>query len=389
MRDYDEILGVARDADGEAIKKAYRKLALQYHPDRNNGSKEAEERFKEATEAYEVLRDPQKRAAYDRYGHAGVKGAGAGAGGGFGGFVFADALEIFMRDFGGFGFEDLFGGRSARRGGRGSRRRGSDISVRVPLTMAEVAEGARKTFDVQVMDPCDACSGTGSENGAAPVRCGTCGGAGEVRRVQRSMLGQLVSVTACPDCQGEGQIIERVCRECGGRGVEPVKRTFAVEVPAGVSNGDYLTLRGQGNAGVRGGARGDIMVVLEVEEDPRFVRDGADLYYTLPITFSQAALGAEVEVPTVQGTARLKVPAGTQSGRMLRMSGRGLPRLHGGGRGDQIVRIVVWTPTELTGEQEALFRRLAELESAPPAEPREDSEQDRSFWSRVRSAFSA
>lgn len=389
MRDYYEILGVARDADGEAIKKAYRKLALQYHPDRNNGSKEAEERFKEATEAYEVLRDPQKRATYDRYGHAGVKGAGAGAGGGFGGFDFADALEIFMRDFGGFGFEDLFGGRGARRSGRGNRRRGSDISVRVPLTMAEVAEGARKTFEVQVMDPCEECGGSGSENGAAPVRCGTCGGAGEVRRVQRSMLGQLVSVTACPDCQGEGQVIERECPECSGRGVQPAKRTFAVDVPAGVSTGDYLTLRGQGNAGARGGARGDIMVVLEVEEDPRFDREGADLYYTLPITFSQAALGAEVEVPTVQGTVRLKIPAGTQSGQMLRMTGRGLPRLHGGGRGDQIVRIVVWTPTGLTREQEAVFQRLAEVESPPPAEHREAGEQDRSFWSRVRSAFSA
>lgn len=389
MRDYYEVLGVDRNADADAIKKAYRKLALQYHPDRNGGSKEAEEKFKEATEAYEVLRDPQKRAAYDRYGHAGVKGAGAGAGG-FGGFDFADALEIFMRDFGGFGFEDLFGGRSTRRGARSSRRRGSDISVRVSLTLAEVAEGARKTFEVQVLDPCEACGGTGSENGAPLVRCRTCGGAGEVRRVQRSMLGQLVSVTTCPDCQGEGQIIERLCPECGGRGVEPVKRTFAVEVPPGVSNGDYLTLRGQGNAGVRGGARGDIMVVLDVEEDPRFVRDGADLYYTLPITFSQAALGAEVEVPTVHGMARLRIPPGTQSGRLLRMTGRGLPRLHGGGRGDQIVRIVVWTPTELTREQEALFRRLAEIESPPPAQHREDAgEQDRGFWSRVKNAFSA
>ena len=387
MRDYYEILGVPRDADTETIKKAYRKLALKYHPDRNGGSKEAEELFKEATEAYEVLRDPEKRAAYDRYGHAGVKGAAAGQAG-YGGFDFADALEIFMREFGGFGFGDLFGTRATGRRARSSQRRGADITVRVPLTLGEVADGARKTFEVQVLDPCDACRGIGSENGAPPVRCSTCGGAGEVRRVQRSMLGQLVSVTACPDCDGEGQRIERLCGACGGRGVRPVRRTFAVEVPAGVSTGDYLTLRGQGNAGARGGPRGDIMVVLEVQEDPRFVREGADLYTTVAITFSQAALGAEVEVPTIHGVARLKIPAGTQSGRLLRMTGRGLPKLRGQGRGDQIVRIVVWTPTELTREQEALFRKLAKIEAPPPANP-EQSEQDRSFWSRVRSAFSA
>ncbi|MGQ0563276.1 MAG: DnaJ domain-containing protein, partial [Gemmatimonadota bacterium] len=251
MRDYYEILGVMRIADADTIKKAYRKLALQYHPDRNQGSKEAEDKFKEATEAYEILRDPDKRAAYDRYGHAGVRGTGAGAG--FGGFNFADALEVFMRDFGGFGMGDIFGGAAAR---RGQSRRGSDLRVRLPLTLAEVASGTRKTLRIQALDPCSGCNGTGAADGAAAVRCSTCAGSGEIRRVQRSFLGQLVSVTPCPDCGGEGQRIEQLCPKCDGRGVEQQEKTVEIEVPAGVSPGDYLTLNGLGIAGMRGAARG-------------------------------------------------------------------------------------------------------------------------------------
>ncbi|HEX6938028.1 MAG TPA: molecular chaperone DnaJ [Longimicrobiales bacterium] len=383
MRDYYEILGVPRDADVDAIKKAYRKLALQYHPDRNGGSKEAEERFKEATEAYEVLRDPQKRAAYDRYGHAGV-GSGA-SGAGFAGFDFAEALNIFMRDFGGFGLDDLFAGGGRR--GRRARRKGADMQLRLPLTLAEVAAGVRKTLRVKVLDPCGACSGTGSADGAAPQRCTTCGGSGEVRRVQRSLLGQLVSVTTCPACGGEGHQIVNVCRSCAGEGVARAEREVQVEVPPGVSSGDYITLRGQGNAGARGAPRGDIIVVLEVEEDPRFVRDGADLILDFPITFTQAALGAEVEVPTVDGAAHLHIPAGTQPGRLLRLKGKGLPQLRGGGRGDLIVRIHVWVPTELSPEQASLLRRLAEIEDPPPGGSA--AEPERGFWSRLREAFTA
>src|SRR5690606_8839207 len=268
--DYYEILGVDRGADADAIKRAYRKLALQYHPDRNSGSREAEEKFKELTEAYEVLKDPDKRAAYDRYGHAGVK---AGAGGGFaGGFSFADALEIFMRDFGGFGVEDLFGGGRQRRSA--GPRKGPDIRVTLPLTLEEVATGVKRTLRIEVNDPCRNCGGTGAAPGTSPVTCSTCGGAGEVRRVQRSFLGQLVSVMPCPDCGGEGKRIERACEKCSGRGVERATRDVEVSVPPGVSSGDYITLRGQGNAGVRSAVRGDILVVLEVEEDERFVRDG-------------------------------------------------------------------------------------------------------------------
>jgi molecular chaperone DnaJ len=371
-----------RTADGDTIKKAYRKLAIQFHPDKNQGSKEAEEKFKEATEAYEVLRDPDKRAAYDRYGHAGVRGSGAG--GGFGGFDFSDALNIFMRDFGGFGMGDIFGGTASR---RGQSRRGSDLRVRLPLTIAEVATGVKKTLRLQVLDACTGCNGSGAANGASPVRCETCAGSGEIRRVQRSFLGQLVSVTPCPDCGGEGQRIEQLCPQCNGRGVEQKEKTIDVEVPAGVSSGDYLTLKGQGNAGMRGAARGDILVVMDVEEDPRFMRDGNDLIYELPITFTQAALGAEIEVPIVTGTARVKIPAGTQSGKLLRLRGKGLPHLQGAGFGDMIVRVVVWTPTSLTPEQESLLRKLAKVEQAAPDEV--DMDEDRGFWSRVREAFGA
>lgn len=383
MRDYYEILGVDRGADADTIKRAYRKLALEYHPDRNNGSAEAEQKFKELTQAYEVLRDAEKRAAYDRFGHAGVKGAGAGAYGG--GFSFTDALEIFMRDFGGFGgMEDLFGGRG-RAGGRTGARKGADLRVTLPLTLDEVASGVKRKLRIDLLDACEACSGSGAAPGAGPVRCATCGGMGEVRRVQRSFLGQLVSVMPCPDCGGEGQRIEKPCTECGGRGVQRASREIEVNVPAGVSTGDYLTMRGLGNAGLRGGPRGDVLVVLEVEEDPRFVREGADLIYDLAVTFSQAALGAEVEVPTVGGSARVRIAPGTQSGRLLRMRGRGLPHIQGGGKGDLIIRVHVWTPTELNAAQEAALEQLARVESPPPT--RGEGESGRGFWSRVREAF--
>jgi molecular chaperone DnaJ len=384
MRDFYEILGVGRDADADAVKRAYRKLALQYHPDKNGGSKEAEEKFREATEAYEVLRDADKRAAYDRYGHAGIKGGPAG---GYGGFDFSDALEIFMRDFGGFGVEDLFGGRAGagRRGGR-SVRKGTDVRVRLPVTLAEVATGVKKTVRLELLDACGECQGTGAEQGAAPIQCTTCAGTGEVRRVQCSFLGQLVTVMPCSDCGGEGQRIHKPCPLCQGRGVESAAKKIDLQVPPGVSTGDYITLRGQGNAGVRSGPRGDVLIVLEVQEDARYVRDGADLIFELPITFSQAALGVEADVPLLpEGTVRVRVAPGTQSGRLLRLRAKGLPQLQGPGRGDVIVRVVVWTPTELEPEQAELFRKLARVEKKPPEKV--PNEEDRGFWSKVREAF--
>jgi molecular chaperone DnaJ len=386
MRDYYEILGVTREADAEEIKKAYRKLAFEYHPDRNNGSKEAEAKFKEATEAYEVLRDPDKRAAYDRFGHAGVKGGAAG-GPGFDGFDFSDALEIFMRDFGGFsGLDDLFGGRGGRGGRRGGARKGSDMQVRTTLTLEEVAAGARKTVRLAVLNPCGSCKGTGGEGGVEPVACPTCEGAGEVRRVQRSFLGQIMSVAPCPACGGAGLHIERPCGNCSGEGLERAEKAIEVDVPPGVSTGDYITLRGQGNAGMRGGPRGDLVVVIEVEEDPRFARDGADLVYELPISYTQAVLGAEIEIPTVDSVARLRIPAGTQSGRILRLRERGLPRLQAGGRGDLLVQVIVWIPADPSGEERALLQDLAKIETPPPRTIRD--RDGRGFWSKVRGAFS-
>ncbi|MEN8373874.1 MAG: molecular chaperone DnaJ [Gemmatimonadota bacterium] len=381
MRDYYDILGVPRGADQEEIKKAYRQLALQYHPDRNQGDGQAEERFKEATEAYEILRDADKRAAYDQYGHAGVRGAG---GAGFSGFDFSDALEIFMREFGGFGFADMFAG---GRGGRRRSPRGADLRVRLPITLADVASGVKKTIKVRRQQPCEPCGGSGAAEGTGATVCDGCGGSGEVRRAQRSLLGQIVTLGPCPRCDGDGQRVEHPCATCGGSGTAPGEKKLDVDVPPGVSTGDYITIRGQGNAGRRGAPPGDVLVVLEVAEDRRFRRDGADVLFELRVTFSQAALGAELDIPTVDEEARLKVPAGIQSGSLLRLRGRGLPRLRGGGRGDQIVRVSVWTPDRLDDEERAALEALAEVERAPPG-PETDA-GDRGFWSRVKEAFTA
>ena len=382
-RDYYEVLGVERAADAETVKKAYRRLALQYHPDRNGGDKDAEDKFKEATEAYEVLRDPDKRAAYDRYGHAGVRRGGPGGpgGGGFGGFGFEDALNIFMRDFGGFGgFDDAFGG--GRR--RGGAQKGKDLQIKVPLTLKEVATGVKKTVRIRALETCDTCKGSGAADDAGPVTCATCQGAGQVRTIQRSVFGQFVSAAACPTCRGEGKTIPNPCGSCNGDGRQRGERTIAVDIPPGVSSDNYLTLRGEGNAGPRRGPRGDVIAVIQVEEDPRFLREGSDLVYDLPVSFSQAALGREVQVPTVYGDETLRIPAGIQSGEVLVLRGKGLPHLGGGGRGDQHVRLHVWTPTDLSDEQKDLLRQLAELEGPAP-EP--GSRRGRGFWSRVRDAF--
>lgn len=383
MSDYYERLGVSRSATTEEIKKAYRQLALKYHPDRNEGSKEAEARFREVTEAYEVLRDGEKRATYDRYGEQGLRGGPAGPG--FGGFDFADAIQVFMRDFGGFGgFEEIFGGRTS-----GSRSRepgkGQTLRVRLPLGLKDVARGVTRKLRVSVLDVCEDCDGSGAAPGTSPIPCKNCGGSGEERHVQRSVFGQFVSVGPCRACGGEGRIIEEVCGKCRGDGRVRTERELEVEVPPGVSSENFLTLRGQGNAGPRGGPRGDIIVLLEVQDDPRFLRDGEDLLFELPITFAQAALGAEVEVPTVEANARLTIPPGIQSGEVLRLRGQGLPGLHGRGRGDQLVRVRVWTPRRLSKEQERVFQELLGIEDAPPDDLR--SPEEKGFWSKVRDAF--
>ncbi|HXE58485.1 MAG TPA: molecular chaperone DnaJ [Gemmatimonadales bacterium] len=374
MNDYYQLLGVPRDASEADIKKAYRKLAMEYHPDRNR-EPGAEEKFKEITEAYEVLRDPQKRAAYDRYGKAGV---GRGAGFDFHHVDLAEALSIFMRDFGGFGFESMFGGRP----GPSEARRGQDIRVTVKLTLNEVATGAKRTVKLKTLDRCTHCGGSGAAPGSRPSTCTTCGGRGEVRRAARSVFGQFVSVSPCPTCAGEGAVILQPCEVCRGEGRVRAERTVSVEVPAGVSSNNYLTLRGQGAAGPRNGPYGDLLVMLEIKEDDRFVRQGDDLIYDLPISFSQAALGATLTVPTPYGEETITVSPGTQTGTVLRLRGRGLPRLGQTGKGDLHVRMHVWTPESLTAEQERLFRELAKLEGEPP-------KHERGFWARLKEALGA
>jgi molecular chaperone DnaJ len=375
--DYYEVLGVRRDAPAEEIKKAYRQLAMRYHPDRN-AEDDAEDRFKEVTAAYEVLRDPEKRERYDRYGEAAV-GRDTGPFGGFGGF--GDALEVFMREFGGGGFGDMFGGRRASR----EPRRGSSLKVSVTVTLAEAATGVPRTIRLPVLSRCDHCDGTGAEPGTTAISCPTCQGAGEVRQIQRSMLGQFVAVRPCPDCDGEGTRIEHPCATCHSAGRVRREKKIKIDVPPGISSDDYLKLGGRGNHGPRGGPPGDVIVRVEVEADPRFQRRGDDLVADLPVTFSQAALGADVIVPTIEGESTLTVPPGIQSGQLLRMRGQGMPHLRSEGRGDQLVRVLVWTPTELDSEQRAALEELGRIEADPP-EPKHD---DPGFWERVKAAFTA
>jgi molecular chaperone DnaJ len=375
VSDYYALLGCSRTASETEIKKAYRKLAMEYHPDRNSAP-EAEARFKEITEAYEVLRDPEKRTAYDRYGKAGVGGSG---GFGFHHVDLGEALNIFMRDFGGMGgFESIFGGGRSR----SDQRRGQDIKVTVRLTLTEVALGAKKNVKIKSLERCSVCQGSGAKAGSKPTTCTGCGGSGEVRRAARSMFGQFISVAPCPTCNGEGTVIAEPCEVCRGEGRVRGERTVTVEVPAGVSANNYLTLRGQGAAGPRGGPSGDLLVMLDIKEDERFERQGDDLIYDLSLSFSQAALGGVHEVPTPYGEESLKVSSGTQPETILRIRNKGLPILGQDGHGDLLVRVHVWTPEQLTDEQERLFRELAKLEGeAPKREP--------GFWSKLKEALGA
>lgn len=375
MSEFYDLLGVARDATEADIKKAYRKLAMEYHPDRNNAPA-AEAKFKDITEAYEILRDPQKRAAYDRYGKAAF-GAGRGGGGGFSHVDLAEALNIFMRDFG--GFDSMFGGAVRA---QAESRRGQDIRVTVKVSLDEVAAGARRTIKLKTLERCTACEGQGAKHGTRPQACSTCGGSGEVRRAARSLFGQFVSVAPCPACNGEGTVIAHPCEECRGDGRIRAERSVAVDIPAGVSEQNYLTLRGQGAAGARNGPSGDLLVMIEIKDDERFERDGDNLIHDLPLSFSQAALGLTATVPSPYGDEKVVVPPGTQTGTVFRVKGKGLPRLGQGGKGDLNVRVHVWTPETITEEQVRLFKELGLLEGAPP-------KRGESFWARIREALGA
>jgi molecular chaperone DnaJ len=379
MADFYTTLGVPRGSSEDDIKKAYRKLAMQYHPDRNNGAKDAEEKFKEITEAYDVLRDPQKRAAYDRYGEAGLRGSAAG----FHHVDLSEALGIFMRDFGAFaGLDEMFGFGAGRSGG--SVRTGADVKVTIPLTLAEVATGVEKKINAKLLEPCDKCGGSGAEPGSKPETCSTCNGSGEVRRAQRSFFGQFVTVAPCPTCRGEGTMVHTPCKKCRGEGRMRDEREISIDVPPGVATGQYMTLRGVGNAGQRGGPRGDIHVIFEVADDPRFERDGEELYTEVLATYGQLALGAELAIPTVTSSTTLKIPAGTQSGQVFHLRGRGLPRVNASGTGDLHVRVQLWTPDRLTDEERTLIERLNEVQKSVPIDSR-----GKGFWAKMKEALGA
>jgi molecular chaperone DnaJ len=361
-RDYYEVLGVGKNATSDEIKKAYRKLAFKYHPDKNPGDKEAEEKFKEATEAYEVLNNAEKRNLYDQYGHAGVGGPGGGGpfgggyGGGFGGMDLADALRAFMRDFGGFGgFEEMFGG--GRPSGRRIRK-GRDLQLKVKLTLQEVAAGANKQIRVNKQVPCQDCKGTGSREGGDLATCEVCHGTGQIKHVQRSILGQFVNVTECHRCGGEGVIVTDPCHSCNGTGTVRGSEKISVKIPAGVATGNYITVRGGGDAGERGGIPGDLYVIIEETEDPLFERHGNDVLIDLPLTYSQLALGSKLEIPTIESSVMFKVPPGTPSHKIFRMKGKGIPRLNSYGRGDQLVRVVAWVPEKVSKKEEELLKEL-------------------------------
>lgn len=362
-RDYYQVLGVDKNAATEDVKKAYRKLAFKYHPDKNPGDKQAEENFKEATEAYEVLNDPKKRSLYDQYGHAGLSGGAGGRGpfggaGGYGGFDLSDALRAFMRDFGGFGgFEDMFGGRGSGAGGRRVRK-GRDLQLKVKLTLSEVAHGVEKQIRVDKLVRCDECGGSGSKDSSKTAVCDVCQGTGQIKHVQRSILGQFVNVTECHRCDGEGVIVTDPCGSCNGSGQVRGSEKIAVKIPAGVASGNYITLSGRGDVGERGGPAGDLFVIIEEKEHDLFERHGNDVLIDLPLTYSQLALGTKLEIPTVEGKVLFKVPAGTPSHKIFRMKGKGIPRLNSYGKGDQLVRVVAWVPDKVNKKEADLLREL-------------------------------
>lgn len=387
-RDYYEILGVGRNASQDEIKKAYRKLALQYHPDRNAGDKESEEKFKEAAEAYEVLGDQNKRQRYNQFGHEGIRGTD------FRPFtdvndIFSTFSDIFGGGVGGSIFDEMFGGGQARGRQRGSAAApGSDLKIRLKLTLEEIATGVDKKLKIKRWKKCETCGGNGARSSQGTTVCPVCSGSGEIRQVSRSVFGQFVNITTCHNCGGEGRVVKEPCPSCQGEGRVQGESTLKVTIPAGVSEGNYIPLRGEGNVGRRGGPAGDAIVVIEEEPHPVLSRNGDDVVLDLLVSFPDAALGADVEVPTITGRARLKIDPGTQSGRILRMRDKGIPHLNSFGRGDQLVRVNVWIPTTLSANDRALLKQLAGSESFSPKEGDTSANSEKSFFGRVKKAFS-
>jgi molecular chaperone DnaJ len=362
-RDYYEVLGVQKNATEQELKKAYRQMALKYHPDKNPGNKEAEEKFKEAAEAYEVLSDPQKKQKYDQFGHQGV-GAG-GFGGQGGGMNMEDIFSHFGDIFGeNSPFESFFGG-GGQRGGRRVHR-GSNLRVKVKLTLEEVLHGVEKKIKVHKAVACNTCKGTGAADGGSFHKCNTCNGSGQVHRVSNTFIGQMRTTTTCPTCHGEGQVIANKCKSCQGSGIQRGEEVISINIPAGVAEGMQLNVSGKGNAAERGGIPGDLLVVIEEEEHAHFVREGNNILYDLYINFTDAALGTSLEVPTLDGKAKIKIEPGTQAGKVLRLRGKGLPSVQGHGKGDLLISVNVWTPQNLSTEEK---RMLEQLKNSPNFKP--------------------
>jgi len=381
-RDYYDVLGVSKGATAEELKKAYRKLALKYHPDKNPDDKEAEEKFKEAAEAYEVLSNADKRSRYDQFGHRGVSGSG-----GFGGGqhmsmddIFSHFGDIFGGAFGG-GFSSGFGG---QRSGRRRVNRGSNLRVKVKLDLKEVAHGVEKKIKLNKYVACDSCNGSGAEKGSSKSTCPTCRGMGQVTQVTNTFLGQMQTSSTCPQCGGDGEVITNKCNTCHGNGIVKGEEVVTFKVPPGVADGMQLSISGKGNAAARGGIPGDLLVLIEEKDHPELIRDGNNLLYDLYVSFTDAALGSSAEIPTVDSVAKIKITPGTQGGKVLRLKGKGLPDVNGYGKGDLLVNVNIWTPKNLSKEEKAV---LENLKDSPNFKPN-PSAQDKSYFDRMREFFS-
>ncbi len=383
-RDYYEVLGVAKNANADEIKKAYRKAAIKYHPDKNPGDKEAEEKFKEAAEAYDVLSNPDKRARYDQFGHAGMSGAAGGGAGGFGGFGGGFSMEDIFSQFGDI-FGGHFGGGFRTSGSAGGRRvnRGSDIRIKVRLTLQEIAEGVTKKLKINKTVACDQCGGSGAKDSNAYATCSTCNGSGYVMRVENTFFGRMQTQGVCPACGGTGKVITSPCDKCKGEGTLRGQEVVEIKIPAGVGEGMVLTVTGKGNAARHGGVNGDLQVVIEEEAHPELVRDGNDLIHNLNITVTTALLGGTVEVPTVGGRAKIKIAPGTHAGKVLRLGGKGIPDVNGYGRGDELVVVDITIPSKLNAEERKLVEQLAGM----PAFQKAESVRNQNIFERMKSFF--
>lgn len=377
QRDYYEILGVDKNAQQDQIKSAYRKLAMQYHPDRNQGDSTAEEKFKEAAEAYEVLSDADKRARYDRYGHQGMRG-------GQDFHQYANANDIFSAfgDIFGSQFGDLFGQQSGRSRKRSRGEHGADLRVRMPLTLEEIAEGVEKTIKLKHWKSCTTCTGSGAKEGSGYSKCPVCDGSGEIRQVSRSVFGQFVNIAACANCSGSGEVLKEHCVTCSGEGRVEGESTVKVTIPAGVATGNYLTVTGKGHAGRRGGSAGDAQVVIEEQEHEIFERSDYDVIMNLTVDFPTAALGGDVEVPTLRGEATLTIEPGTQPGTVLRMKGKGIPHLNSKHKGDQLIRFSLYVPKKLSASEKSILQDLANSDHFKP------DAKSASFFDKIKEAFS-